>query len=209
MNSPNIGHTSKDLKIAEKLVEDLAETTSFIEFERQWLDFLFRLERSWEVELRFAKDMGGKAQQWVSKYSAARRIDSLLRFLKHARDAETHAVQRTVDHDFFVSVQDRLSRPFQIESVTTTFEDGVLTYDIKSPNEEINKKKKKDPEKPSQEKNKTRKKRYNPPTEHLGKTLKDLHPVAIAVLGIRFNLFVFFVFFFVLFLFCFCLCLLF
>src|SRR3569833_3215784 len=177
MNSPNIGHTSKDLKIAEKLVEDLAETTSFIEFERQWLDFLFRLERSWEVELRFAKDMGGKAQQWVSKYSAARRIDSLLRFLKHARDAETHAVQRTVDHDFFVSVQDRLSRPFQIESVTTTFEDGVLTYDIKSPNEEIDWVGEIVPGDPSLVRFKTRNEWYNPPTDHLGKTLKDLHPV--------------------------------
>src|SRR3569832_1714501 len=120
MNSPNIGHTSKDLKIAEKLVEDLAETTSFIELERQWQDFLFRLERSWEVELRFAKEMGGKAQQWVSKNSAARRKDSLLRFLNHARDADTQAVHRTVVHDFFFSVQDRLSRPFQIESVSTT-----------------------------------------------------------------------------------------
>jgi len=186
MNSPNIGHTSKDLKIAEKLVEDLAETTSFIEFERQWQDFLFRLERSWEVELRFAKEMGGKAQQWVSKNSAARRKDSLLRFLKHARDAETHAVQRTVDHDFFVSVQDRLSRPFQIESVTTTFEDGVLTYDIKSPNEEIDWVGEIVPGDPSLVRFKTRNEWYNPPTEHLGKTLKDLHPVAIAVLGIRF-----------------------
>ncbi len=176
----------RDLQIAAQLVESMAKTTSFSEFERHWQDFLYRLERSWEVALRSAKELGGVAQQWVSSNSALRKTDSLLTFLKHARHAETHAVEQTVDHDLLLSMRDRLSRPFEIESVTASLENGVLTIDVKSPN--LNR----DwvggliPGNPQLKRFKTRDGWHPPPTEHLGQKLTDLHPVAVASLGISF-----------------------
>lgn len=178
--------TDKDIKIAQSAIEAMSNTTNFNEFERHWQDYLFRIERAWETASNYAKKTGGKFQQWISNNSALRKKDPLLRFLKHARDAETHAVSATVDRTIKISLADRLGQQFQLDSVSVSLDDGVLTLDIKSPNKSIDWLPALLPGDPYLTKFKTRGEWYNPPTSHLNEKIKDFHPVAIAILGLEF-----------------------
>lgn len=86
----------KDLNRAQEFLEEMADATTFTEYENAWLDFLYRLERVWELtKLRY------QAEHWFSKvygsYAKLRKKDPLLKYLKHARNAETHTIQGTLD----------------------------------------------------------------------------------------------------------------
>ena len=178
--------TDKDIKIAKFAIEAMSETTNFEDFEKNWQDFLFRIERAWESANNHAKLSGGKTQQWLSNNSALRRKDPLLRFLKHARDAETHAVSATIDRSVQISLADRLGKRFALDSVSVSLEDGVLTLDVKSPNKNIDWTPSLLPGDPYLTKFKTRGQWYNPPTHHLNEKIENFHPVAIAILGLEF-----------------------
>jgi hypothetical protein len=178
--------TDKDIRIAQSAIEAMTETTNFQDFERHWQDFLFRIERAWELANNHAKSHGGKTQQWISSNSELRRKDPLLRFLKHARDAETHAVSATLDKTIEISLADRLGRRFNLDSVKMSLENGVLTIDVKSPEENIDWIPSLLSGDPYLTKFKTRGQWYNPPTHHLNEKINDFHPVAIAMLGLEF-----------------------
>lgn len=179
MNTP-----SRDLHLANDAIEKMTATTSFQEFERHWQDFLFRLERAWEAAQGMAKTQKGRdVQSWMSAHLSLRKKDSLLRFLKHARDAETHVVGPTVENVMQVSLSDRFRRRFTIESVEMSVTDRVLTIDIKTPDGHIDWQPVIEPGDPRLMRFKTRGCWYNPPTEHLGRRLDDIHPIAVAMLG--------------------------
>ncbi|ACT46986.1 hypothetical protein [Methylotenera mobilis] len=178
--------TDKDINIAQSAIEAMSKTTDFNEFERHWQDYLFRIERAWETASNYAKKTGGKCQRWISNNSTLRKKDPLLRFLKHARDAETHAVSATVDRSIKVSLADRLGRKIQLNSASVSFEDGVLTLDLQSPDKSVDWLPALLPGDPYLTRFKTRGEWYNPPTYHLNEKIKDFHPVAIAILGLEF-----------------------
>lgn len=178
--------TDKDIKIAQSAIEAMSETTNFHDFEKNWQDFLFRIERAWESAHNHAKSKGGKAQQWLSNNSALRRKDPLLRFLKHARDAETHAVSATIDRAIQISLAGRLGQQFHLDSVSVSLENGVLTIDVKSQEENIDWIPSLLPGDPYLTKFKTRGQWYSPPTHHLNEKINNFHPVVIAMLGLEF-----------------------
>lgn len=174
-----------DLEIATNAVDAMASTTNFVEFEKSWQDYLIRLERAWEAASR-AVESYGKAQAWISNNAHLRKKDPLLRYLKNARNAETHVVEPTVSHSIGISVKDRLGRPFKLESTSVSFENGVLTFDINTPDKHISWDAELLPGDPHLLRFKCRGAWHNPPFEHLGQRIRDIHPVAVANLGLAF-----------------------
>lgn len=173
----------RDLDIAKKEVEKMADATDFLDFEESWQNFLFRIEKAWD----YTESVMGKNpkwQKWKSKHSSMRRKDPLLRFLKQARSAETHSVSPTIGKDIVLSLKERTGQPFSVENVSVSFEDGVLTWGVNTNDKTLDLEPSVLPGNPKLIRFQNRGEWYNPPTMHLNKRLNDPHPVAAALLCI-------------------------
>lgn len=175
----------KDLEIAKRAIDAMKETTDFREFQENWENFLFRIERAWEFTERNLKKVKG-FQQWHKPYTQLRKKDSLLVFLRQARNAEIHRVSPTVNKPLEMVVRDKSGRGFQLNSISSKLEDGTLTVDLDSPDILLDLDADVVPTDPEVIRFKNRSKWYNPPWEHLKVRIRDLHPVALAECGLEF-----------------------
>lgn len=104
----------------------MADATAFSLFEMTWQNFLFRVERAWDrAESVMRKNPSW--QRWISHYSSMMKKDPLLRFIRQARNAETHAVSSTVGKDVVISLKERTGQSLSIDRIEVSFEDGILT----------------------------------------------------------------------------------
>lgn len=171
----------RDLDLASDEIEKMADATAFSRFEVAWQTFLFRVERAWErAESVMRKNPSW--QRWISKHSSMRKKDPLLRFIRQARNAETHVVSATVGKDVVISLKERTGQPFSIDRIEVSFEDGILTWNVCSEDKTLSLEPTLMPGNPKLIRFENRGAWYNPPVEHLGKRLQDLHPVAVAML---------------------------
>lgn len=175
----------RDLELAQLEIERMAETSQFPDFEASWQHFLIRIERAWEhAESKLGKHPKGQA--WISRHACMRKKDPLLRYLKQARNSETHAVAPTLAKDVIVSLKEKLGRQFVIEGIEASVKDEVLTFNIISSDESLELDASVQPGDPKLVRIQNRGAWFNPPTEHLGSRIKDLHPVGVAMLGIEY-----------------------
>lgn len=181
----NLLGPKKDLDIANKAIDCMKYTTDFSEFQESWENFLFRIERAWEFTERTLKSKQG-FQQWHKPYTDLRKKDSLLVFLRQARNAEMHSVSPTVTKPLKMAVVDKSGRGFQLNSISSRLENGTLTIDLDSPDILLDLDTRILPTDPEVVRFKNRGKWYNPPWEHLRERIRDLHPVALAELGLVF-----------------------
>ena len=181
----SLQRSKKDLEIAAKEIEKMASTTAFPELEEAWQNFLGRIERSWEIADRILRKENGY-QQFIKKYKILRDKDPLLTYLKQARNAETHAVSGTVDVAFQVMVFDKIGRPFQVDEIKITNENGILSINIDAKNSHAELDAKLLPCDPKLVKFKNRGIVYDVPEKHLDYKIKNMHPVIIAKLGHQF-----------------------
>ncbi|WP_421706394.1 hypothetical protein [Alloalcanivorax xenomutans] len=181
----NLLGPKKDLDIANKAIDCMKSTTSFSDFQESWENFLFRIERAWEVTERTLKSKKG-FQQWYKPYAELRKKDPLLVFLRQARNAEMHSLSPTVTKPLAMEVVDKSGRGFHLNSVSSRLENGTLTIDLDSPDILLNLDTRIMPADPEVVRFKNRGKWYNPPWQHLRERIRDLHPVALAELGLVF-----------------------
>ncbi|MET0004370.1 MAG: hypothetical protein ABW087_12185 [Candidatus Thiodiazotropha sp.] len=181
----NLTAPKKDLNIAKKAIESMKSTRDFSEFQECWENFLFRIERAWEFTERTLKTKNG-FQQWHTPYTDLRKKDPLLVFLRQARNAEMHSVSPTVTKPLKMAVVDKSGRGFQLNSISSKLENGTITIDLDSPDILLDLDAKVVPTDPEVVRFKNRGKWYNPPWHHLRERIRDLHPVALAELGLKF-----------------------
>jgi len=177
--------SKKDLEIAEKAIEIMKVTTNFPEFQENWENYLFRIERAWELTERKLRNKKG-FQQWHDPYTKLRKKDSLLVFLKQARNSEMHSVSPTVSKPLKMLVHEKTGRGFQLGSISSKLENGTLTINLDSPDILLDMGAKLIPTNPEVIRFKNRGKWYNPPWEHLKIRIEDVHPVTLAMLGLDF-----------------------
>lgn len=178
----------RDLDIAERAIERMARAKKFPELYEAWEDFLFRIERAWQRAETNLKQKKG-FQQWFKPYADLRRKDPLLRFLKQARNAETHAVSKTLDKPIQFFFRDKLGRPFGVRSIQQELKDGVLTINVDTPDRDLllSYEVSVIPTSPHLVRFKNRGAWYEPPKRHLGNRVQqDLHPVDAAKTGLAF-----------------------
>ena len=175
----------RDLNTAEQCLQRMVDATNLSEFETEWEHFLFRIERIWErTEKTYRRHQG--FQKWFSPYQQLRRKDPLLRYLKQARNAETHSLEGTLASPLSICVKEKYGRDFQVKSVSTTLENKCLTVNLESDdlflelNTEIFRKS------PNVARIKNRGKWFNPPTSHLGNRLNESSPIVLGKLGLNF-----------------------
>ncbi|MEW6330275.1 MAG: hypothetical protein AB1560_02340 [Pseudomonadota bacterium] len=179
-------HTAlRDLEIAERAIDKMASAEKFDVFYEAWQDFLYRIERAWGFSERELHHMGG-FDAWFSPYAELRRKDPLLRFLRQARHAETHAVSATLDKPIELLFRDKFGRPFRVNDIKAEFKDGVLTINVDTPDKLHAYDVSVVPTNPKLLRFKNRGEWYNPPKSHLGNRTEDLHPIIAAKLGLDF-----------------------
>jgi len=182
----NLINSKQDLEIAKKQIKVMASTTNFKVFYEAWENYLIRIERSWERAERILRDRKG-IQQWIKPYKALRKKDPLLKYLKQARNAETHAVTNTIDINPKIVVKDKLGRPFTVRDTKTRMEKGTLNIDIDTGHDALFLYETKViPSVPQFTKIINRGKRFDPPLSHLDNDIENIHPVDAAKSGLMF-----------------------
>lgn len=175
----------KDLDIAASEIEKMKQTTNFMEFQEAWENFLFRIERAWELTERTLRTKNG-FEKWHKPYTDLRKKDPLLVFLKQARNSEMHSISSTVAKPLKMVLKDKTGRGLTVNSVSSHLDDGTLTISINTsdlfPHVDLNI----IPSNPELVKFKNRGEWYSPPKRHLRKQIIDCHPISIAELGCTF-----------------------
>lgn len=175
-----------EIQRAEKHLGEMADTNLVSDYEAAWQDFLYRLERIWErIVQQYQKE------PWFhglhGPYAILRKKDPLVRYLKQARNAETHTFSGTISSPLSVRMRDKFGYPFSIRELSTDFKNGVLTLSINTdelffePDIEVSR------NEPHLVRFKSRGKWYNPPNAHLGNVLESKDPVIIGKLGLEFS----------------------
>jgi hypothetical protein len=70
---------------------------TFDEFEDGWREYLGALEKAWLKAERECQSIRDHFEPWQQQFRAARKNDPLLRYLIHARNADTHTIQDTLN----------------------------------------------------------------------------------------------------------------
>lgn len=177
----------REIEAAERQVEIMSSTQDFQEFYDAWEHFLYRLNKVWELGEREVKGLPGY-EKFLKPYRSQIKKDPLLKYLQQARHSETHGVSQSLNKPLGLIVNDRYGRKFNTSEVTTTFEDGILTIDLKTgPGSELLDYEASIPTtNPYLEDVWNRGNRYPPPETHLGNPVKWRHPVVIAKLGLEY-----------------------
>ena len=174
-----------DLNRAQMHLDNMAATSDVTEYAHEWQEFLFHLERVWERALR-----AYEYRPWFSHlnhpYTKLRKGDPLLRYLKQARNAETHTLQGTLNSSLNVAVREKYGRAFQLSRVSTSLENGCLTIDLESPEILLDLDADVFRSAPSLARIRCRGKWYNPPKTHLGNPLPAQNPVIVGKIGLEF-----------------------
>jgi hypothetical protein len=98
LNREQLKHPKSELRSAERAITRMKESKNFSEFENAWKDFLTTLEKVWIKTERVCQEVRNKFQPWQGYYKKIRRKDLLLRYLKHARNADHHTIQEGIKH---------------------------------------------------------------------------------------------------------------
>lgn len=158
----------------------MSQSDSFESMESEWKAFLAAIERAWaKIELGGSLIGSKRFQPFLGRYASFRRSDQLLRYLKHARNADTHTLAESVSFTpQTVSVRPTapgkplLIRRLEVRGDSVHFDgDGTLAYS---------------PPKIECLRVKDRGKWYNPPSEHMGLKLSRNDPIAVAEAGLTF-----------------------
>ncbi|WP_041166985.1 hypothetical protein [Pseudomonas putida] len=180
MNDP-LKHSKANLRAAQQAVEAMVNASSFDNYENEWREYLGHLEKAWVKVERACVPIQAKFQPWQGKFQSLRRKDMLLRYLKAARDADTHSIQdltrlnpgyRTMN---FANPQGGFIERLEIGAGGQIVEyrgDPMIITDI--------------PPQPVALPVKNNGQWYNPPTSHLGKQVVDQHPTNLAKMGLHF-----------------------
>lgn len=170
----------KELAAAKRAFSTMKAATSFDVFEEEWRDLLNCLEKLWNKVERGCQHEKNRFQPWQGKFSNLRKKDTLLRYLKQARDADNHSIQEVAEvkpgHRTMNSLNPRGGYIEHMEirngEVVQYSGDPMIVADH-PPTVEVTKVKNSGSW-------------YNPPTSHLGNSVKSKHPMVLGELGIEF-----------------------
>jgi hypothetical protein len=179
----NLGHAYSELEFAGTAITHMKSAEDFREFEYHWKAFLTAIERVWIKAERACQPVLNSFARWQGSYTRLRRKDPLLRYLKHARDADTHTVAEIIQqHPGEISIHpDPTGRSASIRNLQV-WPDGSWSAEtfggkpdvrVILPHIKLVRFK---------EGNDW----YNPPTMHLDKQIVDQAAIEIAVLGYDF-----------------------
>jgi hypothetical protein len=176
----NLNAAKKELEAAKRSLNAMKTASTFEVFDEEWRDFLNCLEKVWNKTERSCQHVRNKFEPWQGKYSALRRKDMLLRYLKQARDADNHSIQEVDElkpgHTAmnFVNPEGGHVKHMELRgSEIVHYEGDPMIVTHHPPTIEA-------------VRIKNSGNWYNPPTTHLDQKVESIHPVVLAELGFKF-----------------------
>ena len=180
MTNDPLKQARAELTAAHKCIASMKSATDMESFEAEWRSFLNCLEKLWVKVERSCQPYKNAFQPWQGKYSALRKDDDLLRYLKAARHADNHSIQDVAKMNPGVETL-RFTNPQggYIKHMTITngrisaYEGDPMIHEVTPPQpvvvEVVNSGV-----------------TFEPPKLHLGAPIPSLHPLLLAVLGLKF-----------------------
>ena len=174
-------HPKANLIDAQKAIEMMVSANSFEQYESEWRELLGHLEKVWVKVERTCVPIQAKFQPWQGRFQALRKKDMLLRYLKAARDADTHSIQDLARmNDGYRAMRFANPHGGYIEhlhiggngEIREYRGDPMIVTDT--------------PPQPVALPVKNNGQWYNPPTSHLGNAIRNEHPTTLAKLGLQF-----------------------
>jgi hypothetical protein len=165
------------LQRARDALIEMERSTRFSDLDESWSNFLV------SVRLVFAKlGAGAKgdptSEGWFARVLGEQRSDPLLRFLYHARNAEEHGLDRSIEHAYAIQVEEGV----RLE-IDATFEpNGNVTFwNASDPREVVNLPLKGTPKAITDRRSGQI---VEPPTEYLGSPMTDPSVFEIAQVAV-------------------------
>lgn len=85
-----------ELRVAENALRRMSEAAIQDDFAAAWKQFLDSLEKVWNKTEVSCRPIRTQFEPWQCEFKALRRNDELLRYVKHARDADNHGIQAII-----------------------------------------------------------------------------------------------------------------
>ncbi|CAM2906127.1 hypothetical protein [Vibrio rarus] len=90
-------YAKRELRMAEKAIERMTRTESLEDFEDEWKIYLNSIEKVWIKAERACQHVRNRFEPWQGTFTSERKKDALLKYLKHARNADQHSVAETME----------------------------------------------------------------------------------------------------------------
>lgn len=166
---------------ANRALDQMRAARNFEEFEDAWQDFLGCLEKSWTKTERACQAFHNRFQPWQGRFKKRRKDDPLLRYLKHARNADEHTLQEIVEHHpGYRTINPAYGNSLYIEHME--LRDGqIVSYSGDKPLIVRDY-----PARLELRRFQDSGALYEPPAYHLGRRLQQRDPISVAESGLRF-----------------------
>ena len=183
MGTTGFGAAHKELFAAQRAISDMRAARKFADFEESWRRFLNATEKCWTKIGNAGKSLASEFQPWLGQYTALRREDELLCYLRHARNADQHTIQEVVEHrpgryEFTIPGGPGV---VHIQSLRTGADGRVIEYRGSHAPTIID-----EPPRLELLRVRDRGKWYAPPSKHRGVQIKDTSPLGVAETALAF-----------------------
>lgn len=169
-----------ELAAAHKAIAAMKAAKSMDDFEAEWRIFLNCIEKLWTKLERSCQPFKNAFQPWQGKYSALRKDDQLLRYLKAARHADNHSIQDVAQLNpgwrgyKFANPSGGYIKHMRIENgQVIAYEGDPMIQETVPPH-------------PVAVRVMNSGEWYEPPTRHLGHGVTSAHPTELAELALKF-----------------------
>ena len=167
-----------EIRGAEKALSRMKDAKTLEDLEDEWRHYLSAIEKIW-IKTERSLVQNPKFQPWQGSYQRIRKKDSLLRYLKHARNSDQHTIETLVEtkpgkQEIKIEGPVAISR-LRIDKGQLLEYEGTKPLQITIT-----------PERTELVPVKDSSKRYNPPFEHQGKPITWPDPIMVAELGLAF-----------------------
>jgi|SRR4051812_6248387 hypothetical protein len=97
MAKPSLSRAKAELRAARSALGRMRRARTYDELEDGWRDYLGALEKAWLKAERECQTVRDQFEPWQQQFRAERKSDPLLSYLSHARNADTHTIQDTLN----------------------------------------------------------------------------------------------------------------
>ena len=171
---------SDELETAREALDRMRYASSFEEYQRGWQSLLAALGKCWnKIQSAGSQITDSKYQPWFGKIKHTRNKDPLLKYIGHARDADTH------------SIQDLLKKEPGYTTINPAFGNKLSIRNLQMENGQVTRLESNVPIKVDHYGEGVRMVKcmnhsawMEPPTEHQGHTLPDKTPITAGLFAI-------------------------
>lgn len=117
-----------ELEKSKKNFEAMKNSKTLDEYEENWRNFVTNLEKVWIKAERECIEFKNKFQPWQGKFTRERRIDPLLKYVKNARDVETHSIQEIVEKQKGYTTINPLDKNKPLEIKNLIIANGKMSF---------------------------------------------------------------------------------